>query len=103
MDRATQEHERITAHCQTLKLPSPSTTLTSALRAKFPELKIEQVIERLPRFDGQTSPGLWRDMAREQLEREAERQRNPVLPAKKGVELSLELAQQNILKRMGKA
>jgi len=82
MDQGAEDQRVLSEHCHQLGLPAPSRTLTVVLRAKFPELAIDQVIQRLPRFDGQTGPGLWRGMSREQLEREVERQKNSV-PKKK--------------------
>lgn len=83
MGTSETEHRAISEHCHRIGIPAPSPALSSQLRAKFPTLAIAQVLESLPRFDGQTSPGLWRDMAPENLIAEAERQKRPVPDKKK--------------------
>jgi hypothetical protein len=77
------EHRAISEHCHRIGIPAPSPVLSSQLRAKFPGIPISEVLQNLPRFDGQTSPGLWRDLGPESLKAEAQRQKNPVQPKKK--------------------
>jgi hypothetical protein len=71
------DHRAILEHCHRLGIPAPSRTLSIELRAKFPGWPIAQVLQNLPRFENQTSPGLWRGMGPESLRAEAERQKNP--------------------------
>lgn len=95
------EHREICRHCNQIGLPAPSPGLSSHIRAKFPGVPIAQVLQYLPRFDGQDGPGLWKGMSPEQLVAESERQKLPV--PKKGVDLTFEIAEQNIRRRMTKA
>jgi hypothetical protein len=86
------ENRAISEHCHRIGIPAPSPGLSAQLRAKFPGVGIAQVIENLPRFDGQTSPGLWRDLGPESLTAEAQRQKNSV-PKKKSSAMSIVMAQ----------
>jgi hypothetical protein len=83
MKNLEAEHRAISEHCHRIGIPAPSPVLSSQLRAKFPGIPISEVLQNLPRFDGQTSPGLWRDLGPESLKAEAQRQKNPVQPKKK--------------------
>lgn len=64
----------IAEHCRQLGMEAASPKLVRELLKKFTGLSPGEVIQHLPRFSNQQSPGLWAQKSRLELVQEAERQ-----------------------------
>jgi hypothetical protein len=74
-ENTTDGYQEFTEHCKSKGLASGSRQLWASLRRKFPQQTAAQILENLPVFDGQTSPGLWGHHNPKALADEADRQR----------------------------
>ncbi len=73
-----EEYQAFVVHCAEVRSPDgqqglgvPGRKLCQRLRAKFPRMTVAEIIKILPKFDGQTSPGMWDKMTAEHLQLQA--------------------------------
>jgi len=83
-------HVILREHCTKQGLSGPTPQLTNRILAKFPELHMSQIIQYLPRFEGQNSPGLWDSRSRADLEAQSNLQTRPKPAAKSRAKLMME-------------
>jgi hypothetical protein len=73
-------YEQFTAHCSKLGMSIGSRVLWNRIRGKFSNLPLEIILDNLPRFDGQESPGAWDHHSAAVLQHEAAAQKQPRKP-----------------------
>jgi hypothetical protein len=85
-----EAHGVLRDHCAKLGLPCPTPELAGRIVTKFSGLRMSQIVQYLPRFEGQNSPGLWDSRSRADLELESNLQTRPKPAQKSRIELQME-------------
>lgn len=88
----TEGYQEFISHCKHKGLSPGTRVLWDRIRAKFPGSSTEHVLENLPKFDDQYSPGMWDHHSQQALFEESRRIKPDRKPAarKSKTELMLE-------------